>query len=208
VLMWPLRAIVVGWEDVPGDKGTVSLKGKRMKATFDSNVLVRLVDRQEIWDCLLRYIRGVDRMDQDLVRSAFWEDAINTHGPVRGSVDDFIAAWLPVQAARDVSFHMVSNQSVEFADEAAHCEAYFMAGIKQTESDQIEVVGGRYIDHFEKRGSEWRIKTRLVLLDWQGLMDATQMKARLAKRHRGSRNSNDPSYERPVRPRDAIVTSW
>jgi hypothetical protein len=34
------------------------------------------------------------------------------------------------------------------------------------------------------------------------------MEARMAKLHRGSRSSSDPSYERPVQPRDAIITNW
>jgi hypothetical protein len=178
--------------------------------SIDDALLQQLVDRQLIWDCLLRYVRGVDRMDQELIRSAFWEDAVNSHGPVCGSVEEFIARWHPAQATREVSFHMVSNQSIEFENGGlgAHGEAYFMAGIKQTDSEQIEVVGGRYLDHYEKRSGEWRIKTRVVLLDWQGMMDASGMPARLAKRHRGARDLGDPSYERPVRPRDAIPTEW
>lgn len=184
------------------------IEGNGMETTIDLEVIAKIIDRQQIWDCLLRYIRGVDRMDQDLIRSAFWEDAHNSHGPVSGSPEDFISHWLPAQAWRDVSFHMVSNQSVEFEDGGANAEAYFMAGIKQTGSDEIEVVGGRYIDRFEKRDAEWRIQTRLVLLDWQGLMDASGMTARLAKRHQGSRGPQDPSYERPVQRRDAIITEW
>lgn len=175
---------------------------------IDAGAVQRLIDRQAIWDCLLRYIRGVNRMDQDLIRSAFWPDASNTHGPVSGTVGDFIAGWHPAQALRDLSFHMVSNQSVEFDGATAHCEAYFMAGIRNTGAPRMELVGGRYIDRFTSRGAEWRIQTRLVLLDFQGLMDASEMSARLAKRHQGSRDRSDPSYERPVGPRSKIETPW
>ena len=178
-----------------------------MSLEFDREVLGQIVNRQQIWDCMLRYIRGVDRMDLDLVRSAFWPDASNTHGPVNGTIEDFIAGWRPAQDARDLSFHMVSNQTVAFEGKTlAHAETYFMAGIHLKEDPQLEMVCGRYADLYEKRGGEWRIKTRLVLLDWQGLMDATQMQSRLATRHQGSRDRNDPTYERPVRPRAAIAT--
>lgn len=176
-----------------------------MALEFETDVLSRMVNRQLIWDCLLRYIRGVDRMDLDLVRSAFWPDAHNTHGPVSGTVEDFIASWLPGQAVRDISFHMVSNQSIEFEGETlGHGETYFMAGIHLTDDPQMELVGGRYADLYEKRKGEWRIKARQVLLDWQGLMDATQMKARLATRHQGARDRTDPTYERPIRPRPPV----
>ena len=177
---------------------------------LDQEVLARLLDRQLIWDCLLRYIRGVDRMDEELIRSAFWPDATNTHGPISGSVEDFIGGWYPAQGSRDVSFHMVSNQQVELdpARAEAHAEAYFMAAIRQTDADEIEIVGGRYVDRYEKRGPEWRIGTRLVLLDWQAMADASGMAARMTKRHSGSRDRRDPSYERPLRPRPAIDTPW
>lgn len=172
---------------------------------YDPAMLGQIVNRQMIWDCLLRYIRGVDRMDQDLVRSAFWPDAHNTHGPVSGTVEDFIAGWLPGQEVRDISFHMVSNQSVEFESPTlAHSEAYLIAGLLPKDGGQMELFGGRYADRYECRSGEWRIITRVLMLEWQGLMDSTQMKARLARRHRGSRDADDPTYERPLSPRPAI----
>ena len=39
----------------------------------------QLVDRQEILDCMHRYARGVDRMDAELLQSAFHEDALDCH---------------------------------------------------------------------------------------------------------------------------------
>ncbi|WP_275559117.1 nuclear transport factor 2 family protein [Streptomyces sp. 5-6(2022)] len=165
-----------------------------------------LIDRQLIWDCLLRYCRGIDRLDLDLIRSAFWEDGIDAHGPVDGSVNDFLALWLPAQPNRDVCFHMVSNQSVEINGYGADAEAYFMAATKLKGQDELELIGGRYVDRYEKREGEWRIKTRVMVLDWQGVMDASAMPARMAKRHNGSRDRDDASYERPVQPRKAIAT--
>lgn len=176
---------------------------------IDQKTLGQIVDRQQIWDCLVRYIRGVDRMDLDLVRSAFWEDAHNSHGPVSGTVEDFIAGWMPGQARRAMSFHMVSNQTVEFeGDNLAHCEAYFFGAFPMKDDPRAELVGGRYADLFEKRGGDWRIKTRLVLLDWQAMADSSEMAARLATRHQGARDRTDPTYERPVRPRAPIDTPW
>lgn len=43
-----------------------------------------LKDRQDIWDASKRYTRGADRHDKDLVRSAFWPEAIVSYGePLR-----------------------------------------------------------------------------------------------------------------------------
>jgi hypothetical protein len=38
---------------------------------MDSAVLQSLADKQAIYEVLLRYCRGIDRIDMDLVRSAF-----------------------------------------------------------------------------------------------------------------------------------------
>jgi SnoaL-like domain len=173
-----------------------------------SDQLEQLLDRQAIWDCLLRYARGVDRLDEDLIRSAFWPDAHDAHGQINGSPENFVSTWMPTQPARQVGQHFVSNQSVVFDDKAgADAETYFMSAGKKFGSDTLELVGGRYVDRFEKREGEWRIKTRLVLLDWQVVADASGMEQRLSRGYNGSRDRSDPSYERPLRPRLAVPSA-
>jgi hypothetical protein len=162
----------------------------------------RLADKDAIWQCVLRYTRGLDRLDIDLFRSAYWEDARTCHGTVNGSVDDFLDWWLPLQEGREVGQHAVSNHWVEFdGPGGADAETYFFASIKNTASDSVELLAGRYVDRFEKRGAEWRIKTRVLVFDWQATADASQMHARLAMNFTGFRDRRDPSYERPVVPR-------
>ncbi len=168
----------------------------------DPSVLQRLADKDAIWECVLRYTRGLDRLDIDLFRSAYWEDALTCHGTVNGSVDDFLDWWLPLQEGREVGQHAVTNHWVEFdgADQA-NGETYFLASIKNLASTTVELLAGRYVDHFEKRGNEWRIKTRVLIFDWQATADASQMQQRLEANFTGSRDRNDPSYEHPIQPR-------
>ena len=33
----------------------------------------------------------------------------------------------------------------------------------------MELLAGRYVGRFEKRGGEWRLKTRVLQSDWQAL---------------------------------------
>src|SRR5579872_4652425 len=47
--------------------------------------LEHVADRQEIYDCLVRFCRGVDRFDRELMMSAFHPDAIDDHGPFVGT---------------------------------------------------------------------------------------------------------------------------
>ncbi|MFD4351157.1 nuclear transport factor 2 family protein [Nocardia sp. NPDC058518] len=168
----------------------------------ESAVLQRLADKDAIWECVLRYTRGLDRLDIDLFRSAYWEDAHTCHGTVNGTVDDFLDWWLPLQEGREAGQHAVTNHWVEFDGAAgANAETYFLASIKNQVSGTVELLGGRYIDHFEKRGDEWRIKTRVLIFDWQATADASHMRERLAMNFKGFRDRNDMSYQRPVLPR-------
>jgi ribosome-binding factor A len=45
---------------------------------------------------------------------------------VKGTVDDFLSYWLPLQAQREVSQHHITNHSVEVSGDTAHAETYFL----------------------------------------------------------------------------------
>ena len=52
--------------------------------------LQELCDRADIFDCMYRYARGIDRIDRELLRSAYHDDAVDDHVGFVGPVDDFI----------------------------------------------------------------------------------------------------------------------
>lgn len=165
-----------------------------------------LLDRQAIWNCLMKYTRGVDRVDERLIRGAFWEDAHDAHGGVHGSPQDFLDWFLPNQLEREVAQHLVTNHDLSFVEPGlARSETYFVSVAKKYDSDQIEQVGGRYQDEWEFREGEWRLAARLVLLDWQCVSDASGMRERLSRSHIGSRDLNDPSYARRVERRTGVT---
>ncbi|MCC5969061.1 MAG: nuclear transport factor 2 family protein [Pararhodobacter sp.] len=129
-----------------------------------------LSDRAAIEDCLHRYCRGIDRADEVALRSAYWPDATDQHGPYQGPVEGFFdwvrAAW--ARGPRNI--HVLSNILIEFrgANEAA-VESSFTAHQRGEGADgvlrQVMLIG-RYCDLFEKRGTEWRIAARTVVYDW------------------------------------------
>jgi hypothetical protein len=164
----------------------------------------QLIDRQAILDCLLRYTRGVDRLDLDLVRSAFHPDGVDCHGPVSAGADGFLQWWLPLQEAREATQHFITNHTVEIDGDTAHSEAYYTAAVKLIASDQTQLFAGRYVDRLERRDGEWRIAVRIVLPEWGASLDSSRMAAVFDRQHRGSRGAGDPSYERPLRPRPSI----
>lgn len=45
-----------------------------------SQFTTELADGEAIKDCIYRYCRGIDRINRDLLLSAYWPDAIHEHG--------------------------------------------------------------------------------------------------------------------------------
>jgi hypothetical protein len=50
----------------------------------------QLIDRQHIYDCIVRYCSGVDRFDREMVKSVYHADALDDHGAFVGTVDEFV----------------------------------------------------------------------------------------------------------------------
>ena len=53
--------------------------------------LAALLDKQEIEEVVLRYCRGIDRRDFELVRSCYHPDARDRHGSFDGTVDEYVS---------------------------------------------------------------------------------------------------------------------
>ena len=157
-----------------------------------------LLARQAILDCLHRYTRGVDRVDEELIRSAFHADAVDYHGWSNGSIDDFLAAWLPRQGPREVSMHYTSNHAVLSLDvDSAVAETYFTYYQKLRGDPGMRVVGGRYVDRFERREGDWRIAMRIVIVEWEMEADGSPTGSRPPLRSR--RDRSDLSYRLDLR---------
>jgi ketosteroid isomerase-like protein len=166
-----------------------------------TQIVAELADREAIRDCLYRYARGVDRIDADMVRSAYWPDAIDTHLDFTGDVEAFIAWAFPIMRAMDQTMHMIGNVLMTIRGPTADVESYFHGYHRVTiDGRKADMIGsGRYIDRFERRGDEWRIAERLVLTDWfrQYPDSADWDRGLLGQRiDLGGRCPDDASYKR------------
>lgn len=132
--------------------------------------LESLAAREAIRQCLYRYCRGIDRCDESALRSAYWPDATDRHGPYSGSATGFIDWALDKLKEGGRMVHLIGNIAIELHGAAAGVESYFQAF--QVDRDtlgntQQTFLCGRYIDRFERRaGGEWRIAARTVVYDW------------------------------------------
>lgn len=131
--------------------------------------LAGLLDKQEIEEVVLRYCRGIDRRDFDLVRSCYHPDARDRHGSFDGTVDEYVA-WVDRLTARyRWSMHLVGNVFVELGENGvAACETY---GVSLHRSDDPRpfmnlATGFRYVDRFERRAGAWKIAERNAVGEW------------------------------------------
>lgn len=179
--------------------------------------LTYLLDRQDIYDVMARYCRGVDRLDQDLVLSCYHEDAIDDHAMFVGNAKEFWDWVKPMHTSSQISTqHTIGNHLAEIDGNVAHAETYYIYGGMNREGAPFTYIGGRYVDRLEKRDGKWALVERYMLNDWiapsintvegaktpEGMTNYGTIQphefAVMDTAPKGSRDKNDPSYARPL----------
>lgn len=134
-----------------------------------TQIAAELADREAIREVLMRYCRGIDRLDIELLRSTYWPDAHDEHLEFSGNIEEFIAYSQPILGAMRWSQHMIGNMLIVIDGSRAEVESYFQ-GYHSVPDDNggrhDHIAAGRYLDVFEKRQDEWRILRRFVVTDW------------------------------------------
>jgi ketosteroid isomerase-like protein len=166
--------------------------------------LRELIDRQAIHDVILRYCRGVDRLDRELVLSAYHPDAIDDHGIFVGGPEAFADYFSAFHGSQQTATqHIITNHTCELDGDTAHCETYWLFAAMNREGPALSLGGGRYIDRMERRGGRWAIAQRKCLYDWQGVPGdyalTPEQIAKMLGAGPATRDRSDPSYERPLR---------
>lgn len=134
-----------------------------------SQIREELADREAIRDVMMRYCRGIDRLDVDLIRSAYWPDAHDDHLEFSGNIEEFIEYCEPILGGMRYSQHLIGNMLIEIDGDRAEVESYFQGyhSVPDEAGNRHDhVAAGRYLDVFEKRNDEWRILKRFVVTDW------------------------------------------
>jgi hypothetical protein len=165
-----------------------------------------LLDRAAIHQVMLRYARGLDRLDNALARACYWDEAIEDHGHFVGSPDDFIP-WADGTTLQFLSTqHAILNHVCDLQGDEAFCETYYQFTGIAAEGPHFGSVG-RYIDHFRKKNGEWRIANRVTIVE--GTYDLPEAQAAKAMPSaytpeapcQATRDRSDVSYHRPPVPR-------
>jgi hypothetical protein len=177
-----------------------------MDALFEQK-LRELIDRHDIWSILLRYGRGLDRLDRTLIRSCYHDDAVDDHHVYAGKPDDFIDwAFQNSREFNTVHHHGMNNHTCELDGDDAYAETYYTFIGANTNPPHLLSIG-RYIDHFQRRDGVWKIANRVCVIE--KTFDLTETADRTAEKgnlqygplHPATRDRSDLSYQRPILPR-------
>ena len=121
-----------------------------------------------------RYSRGIDRLDRDEMRAAYWPDAIDDHGRFIGNAWEFVDICMIAHDRWSSTLHTIANHTVELDDDGARArgECYNYAVLRRADEDLVDVFVGRYLDRYECRGGEWRIIHRVCVHEHTLTVDA------------------------------------
>ena len=157
-----------------------------------------LLAEAAIRDLQMRYCRGADRMDFDLMRSCFHLDAV-TEFFGTADVDGFIEMGRNALPGFVKTTHNTGNQLIEVDGDRAWAEHYTVAthrlAADETGPERDFVTSVRYVDDLERRDGDWRIVRRVLVLDWTRVDPVGEIGPEPAVL-RGRRDRDDPSYRR------------
>ena len=160
-----------------------------------------ILDKQKIYDLLCRYMRGLDRLDRELLRSVYHDDATDDRGFFKGTADEFVDMAIELLKQFDYCSHMIAQALIEVEGDVAFGEIYFHAYHRGTK-DGVEkdlIIIGRYIDRYEKRDGVWKIAHRTELVDLDRTVPSNgEWTKSTPEAPRGATAPDDLSYKRDV----------
>ena len=153
--------------------------------------VTELSAHDQIRQLAARYSRGVDRLDADLMKSAYWPDGTDDHGVFVGNAMDFCDRVVSSHERFISTMHCIMNHAIEVDEEAGtgRGEIYNVTYVFREESGRklLETWWGRYLDNYERRNGEWRIKARVCVHEYTRADEVTnQMAIDAAKFRQGS----------------------
>jgi SnoaL-like domain len=124
---------------------------------------------EQIRQAALRYCRGVDRLDVELMASAYHDDATDDHGVFVGSARALCERVVQSHRRYAATMHCVLNHAIEVVDDThATGEIYNVTYlVRDNEGErQLFTWWGRYLDRYEYRDDRWAIAHRVCVHEW------------------------------------------
>ncbi|HKT72552.1 MAG TPA: nuclear transport factor 2 family protein [Steroidobacteraceae bacterium] len=177
-----------------------ALSGTPVSAETIFQIVDEVRSRQQIQDQLHTWTRGADRIDLELMQSAFHPGANINYGYSNGPVEEFLP-WVVKFHSEDLvaTSHVIGNVLVKLDGEQATSEAgvYCCLRYKGREGLGDLIVAGRYVDKWARRSGVWRIFDRTSILDWyrtQEVIRSSEVDPWVKQVTEGLRSRADISY--------------
>lgn len=160
-----------------------------------------MVDEYQLRKLVHAYCRAVDRGDTERLRELYHHDAVDAHGAFSaGSADRFLDELAAARPYIRSMQHNITTVNFAIDGDAAEGEIYTIAvhTLAGRDRDTDLILGGRYLDKYEKRDGTWKIKERTIVTDWAQVRDpsAMDMSHPITKDTlKGTLDASDPSYQ-------------
>ncbi|GAA4288698.1 nuclear transport factor 2 family protein [Georgenia daeguensis] len=127
-----------------------------------------LTAKDTFHDLEVAYCRGIDRRDEDLLRSIFFPDASVKHGYMNeGSAADWVNWILDDFATKyEMTAHYLLNESYRVDGDQAEGETHRLSYHRFDNSSRELIAASRTFNRYERRAGQWRIAYREVIRDW------------------------------------------
>ena len=124
---------------------------------------------ESIRQAVLRYSRGLDRLDLEVMSSAFHDDATDDHGVFVGPARELCERVVQSHRRYAATMHCVLNHTIDVVNDGhATGEVYTVAYlVRDTDSVRyLDSWWGRYLDIYECRSGRWAITHRVCVHEW------------------------------------------
>ena len=165
------------------------------------SLLQEMADEFQLRKLVHTYCRAVDRGDFATLRGLYHHDAVDSHGEISaGSADEFLETLEASRPHLRSMQHNVTTVNFVIDGNRAEGEIYTIAThmLGAGDRDVDVVVGGRYLDKYEKRDDVWRIVERTIVTDWAHVNDPSTVELSHPITRgtlKGSPNVDDPSHQ-------------
>lgn len=162
--------------------------------------LREMLDEHQLHKLVHRYCRAVDRGDVAELRRLYHHDAQDSHGSFsRGTAHEFIDQIAAARPFIRSMQHHVTTTTFAVDGDVAEGEVYTVAThtFAAGDRDVDVIVGGRYLDRYERREGVWKFVERAIVTDWAQVNDPsrTDLSHPVTRdTPTGSMGADDPSF--------------
>jgi ketosteroid isomerase-like protein len=163
-------------------------------------VIQEIMDEFQLRKLVHAYCRAVDRGDIDQLRELYHHDAVDAHGGFSaGSADEFLDQLAAARPYIRSMQHHITTVNFAISGRRAEGEIYTISihTLAGRDRDIDLVVGGRYLDKYEKRDGAWKLSERTIVTDWANVNDPSSVDLShpiTRDTLRGTPDKTDPSF--------------